>query len=62
MNEGSTIFSQLIAHASRDALDRCIRRYQGNHRVRTLAAETSSWSWPSPSSPIVKACATSKPA
>jgi len=37
MNQGSTIFSQLIAHASRDALDRCIRRYQGNYRVRTFS-------------------------
>jgi hypothetical protein len=37
MNQGSTIFSQLIAHASRDALDRCIRRYRGNRRVRTFS-------------------------
>jgi hypothetical protein len=28
MNEGSTIFAQLIAHSSRDALDRCILRYE----------------------------------
>lgn len=34
MSAGSTIFSQLMAHASRFALDRCIRRYRGNHRVR----------------------------
>jgi hypothetical protein len=37
MNEGSTIFAQLIAHASRDALDRCIRRYRGNYRVRAFS-------------------------
>lgn len=36
MNQGSTLFAQLIGHASRDALDRCIRRYRGNHRVRTF--------------------------
>lgn len=36
MNQGSTIFAQLIAHASRDALDRCIRRYRGNHRVKAF--------------------------
>lgn len=36
MNQGSTIFAQLMAHASRDALDRCIRRYRGNYRVRTF--------------------------
>ena len=34
MNAGSTIFTQLMAHASRFALDRCIQRYRGNHRVR----------------------------
>jgi hypothetical protein len=37
MNAGSTIFSQLMAHASRFALDRCIRRYRGNHRVRRFS-------------------------
>jgi hypothetical protein len=37
MNQGSTIFSQLIAHASRDALDRCIWRYRGNYRVRSFS-------------------------
>jgi hypothetical protein len=37
MNEGSTIFAQLIAHASRDALARCIRRYRGNYRVRAFS-------------------------
>ena len=34
MNQGSTLFAQLIAHGSRDALDRCIRRYRGNYRVK----------------------------
>ncbi len=37
MNEGSTLFAQLLAHASRDALDRCICRYRGNHRVRSFS-------------------------
>ncbi len=37
MNEGTTIFAQLMAHASRFALDRCIRRYRGNHRVRRFS-------------------------
>lgn len=36
MNQGSTIFAQLMTHASRDALDRCIRRYRGNYRVRSF--------------------------
>lgn len=34
MHAGSTIFTQLMAHASRFALDRCIQRHRGNHRVR----------------------------
>ncbi len=37
MNQGTTIFAQLMAHASRFALDRCIRRYRGNHRVRRFS-------------------------
>lgn len=37
MNAGSTVFAQLMSHASRFTLDRCIRRYDGNrgvHRFR----------------------------
>jgi hypothetical protein len=34
MNQGSTVFAQLMSHASRFALDRCIRRYDGNRGVR----------------------------
>jgi hypothetical protein len=37
MNQSSTIFSQLMEHASRFALDRCIRRYRGNYRVRSFS-------------------------
>jgi hypothetical protein len=37
MNAGSTIFAQLMAFASRFVLDRCIRRYRGNHRVRRFS-------------------------
>lgn len=37
MNQGSTIFAQLMSHASRFTLDRCIRRYRGNHRVRSFS-------------------------
>ncbi len=37
MNQGTTVFAQLMAHASRFALDRCIRRYRGNHRVRCFS-------------------------
>lgn len=34
MNAGSTVFAQLMSHASRFTLDRCIRRYDGNRGVR----------------------------
>ena len=37
MNPGSTVFAQLMSHASRFTLDRCIRRYRGNHRVRSFS-------------------------
>lgn len=37
MNLGATVFAQLMAHGSRFALDRCIRRYDGNHRVRRFS-------------------------
>jgi hypothetical protein len=37
MNSGSTVFAQLMAHASRFALDRCIRRYDGNRGVRRFS-------------------------
>jgi hypothetical protein len=37
MNQGSTIFAQLMSHASRFTLDRCIRRYRGNLRVRSFS-------------------------
>jgi hypothetical protein len=34
MNAGSTVFAQLMSHASRFTLDRCIGRYGGNRGVR----------------------------
>lgn len=37
MNEGRIVFSQLLDFLPRYELDRCIHRYQGNRRVRTLS-------------------------
>jgi hypothetical protein len=37
VNEGVTIFSQLMVHGSRFTLDRCIARYGGNRRVRRFS-------------------------
>jgi len=37
MHEGQMVFSQLMAHGSRHVLDRCIRRYDGQKRVRSFS-------------------------
>lgn len=37
MNEGQMVFSQLMAFGSRFVLDRCIRRYDGNRRIRQFS-------------------------
>jgi hypothetical protein len=37
MNEGQMAFSQVMAHGSRFVLDRCIRRHDGNRRVRSFS-------------------------
>ena len=37
MNEGRMAFSQVMAHGSRFVLDRCIRRYDGNRRIRSFS-------------------------
>lgn len=38
MNNGQIVFSQVMAHGSRFILDRCIRRYDGNRRIRSFSA------------------------
>jgi len=37
MHAGRTIFSQLLDFLPRHHLDLCIRRYRGNHRIRTFS-------------------------
>jgi len=36
MNHGRTVFSQLMDGLPKYEFDQCVRRYQGNHRVRSL--------------------------
>ena len=36
MNHGRTVFSQLMDGLPKYAFEQCVRRYQGNHRVRSL--------------------------
>lgn len=36
MNEGRTVFAQLMDELPKYAFDKCVRRYGGNHRVRSL--------------------------
>jgi hypothetical protein len=37
VNDGQMAFSQIISYGSRFALDRCIRRYGGNRRIRSFS-------------------------
>lgn len=34
MNSGRTVFAQLLQHLPRYEFDKCVRQYEGNHRVR----------------------------
>lgn len=36
MNEGRTVFAQLMDELPKYEFDKCVRRYRGNHRVRSL--------------------------
>ena len=36
MNEGRTVFAQLMDELPKYEFDKCVRRYSGNHRVRAL--------------------------
>lgn len=36
MNEGRTVFAQLMDHLPKYHFDKCVRHYRGNHRVRSL--------------------------
>lgn len=38
MNEGRTVFSQLLDFLPKYQFDQCVQRYRGNHRVRSLPA------------------------
>lgn len=38
MNHGRTVFSQLMDGLPKYEFDRCVRRYRGNYRVRSLAS------------------------
>ena len=37
MNSGKTIFAQLLQHLPRYEFDQCVRRYQGNYKVRSFS-------------------------
>jgi hypothetical protein len=36
MNEGQTVFAQLMGERPQHEFDKCLRRYLGDHRVRSL--------------------------
>ena len=37
MNQGQTVFAQLIQHLSHNEFHRCVDRYRGNHRIRNFS-------------------------
>jgi len=37
MNIGRTVFSQLVQHLPHKEFQKCVRRYHGDHRIRTLS-------------------------
>jgi hypothetical protein len=38
MNEGRTVFAQLMGELPKYEFDKCVRRYHGDHRVRSLSS------------------------
>ena len=38
MNEGRTVFAQLMGEVPKYEFDKCVRRYRGDHRVRSLSS------------------------
>jgi len=37
MNPGRTVFAQLLQHVPRYDFDKCVARYNGNHRIRRFS-------------------------
>ncbi|MEM1326112.1 MAG: IS4 family transposase [Bacteroidota bacterium] len=37
MNKGKYVFAQVMSIAHREAFSRCVKRYNGNHRIRTFS-------------------------
>jgi hypothetical protein len=38
MNQGRTVFAQLMDELPKYEFDKCVRRYRGDHRVRSLSS------------------------
>jgi hypothetical protein len=47
MNQGRTVFSQLISFLPDREFRRCFERYQGDIRLRGFSAGINIWPWPS---------------
>ncbi len=45
MNEGRTVFAQLLDCLPKYEFDKCVARYHGNFRVRKLPLTNSSSCW-----------------
>ena len=36
MNSGKTVFAQILQHISRYEFNKCVTKYNGNHRIRAF--------------------------
>jgi len=61
MNEGRTVFSQLMDFLPLHQFRHCVERYGGNYKIQASLVWISSSAWPLHSLPPGKVFATSKP-
>ena len=61
MNTGKTLFAQLMDFLPWSTFARLVARYDGDRRCGRFPVPSNFGPWPSPNSPIARACATSRP-
>jgi hypothetical protein len=60
MNQGQTVFAQIVQFLSHNEFGRCVERYDGNRRVRRLSCWEQFLAMAFANSRIARACETSK--
>jgi hypothetical protein len=58
VNNGKTVFAQVIDFLPKRQFRCCVERYQGNYRIRSFTSFDRFYAWPLPSSLIAKVCVT----